>query len=200
MKTPNTAQQKNRSLVRTLLFSCVLMFGFGFALVPLYDVFCRITGLNGKVVNTGPDIPAGSDKSRTIRVQMIAVNNESMPWEFRALSPMVTVYPGESKQAAYLAYNPTPQKMVAQAIPSVSPSEAAQYLHKVNCFCFDRQPLDSLETKEMPLLFVIDPELPSYISTITLSYTLFDITSTQVAESNLPPNLAQPDSTGRNIL
>ena len=200
MKPVNSTQHKNRSTVRTLIFSCVLMFGFGFALVPLYDVFCRITGLNGKVLNTGPDIPAGSDKSRTIRVQMIAVNNESMPWEFRALSPMVTVYPGESKQAAYLAHNPTSQKMVAQAIPSVSPSEAAQYLHKVNCFCFDQQPLDSLETREMPLLFVIDPELPTYIRTITLSYTLFDITSTHDAERTLSPNSAQPNSTGRNTL
>ncbi|SFF85798.1 cytochrome c oxidase assembly protein [Neptunomonas qingdaonensis] len=200
MKPVKSAQQKNRSMVRTLILSCVLMFGFGFALVPLYDVFCRITGLNGKVLNTGPNAPTGSDKNRTIRVQMIAVNNESMPWEFRALSPMVTVYPGESKQAAYLAHNPTSEKMVAQAIPSVSPSEAAQYLHKVNCFCFDRQPLDSLETREMPLLFVIDPELPTYISTITLSYTLFDITSTKAAESDLLSKSAQPNSTGRNTL
>ncbi|WP_372742427.1 cytochrome c oxidase assembly protein [Neptunomonas sp.] len=200
MKPVKSAQQKNRSIVRTLILSSVLMFGFGFALVPLYDVFCRITGLNGKVVNTGPNAPTGSDKSRTVRIQMIAVNNDSMPWEFRALSPMVTVYPGESKQAAYLAHNPTAVKMVAQAIPSVSPSEAAQYLHKVNCFCFDRQPLESLESREMPLVFVIDPDLPDYISTITLSYTLFDITSTQAAESDLLSKSAQPNSTGRNTL
>lgn len=200
MKPINSTQQKNRSIVRTLLFSCVLMFGFGFALVPLYDVFCRITGLNGKVTSTGPVAPAGSDKSRIVRVQMIAVNNESMPWAFRALSPVVKVYPGESKHAAYLAHNPTTQRMVAQAIPSVSPSEAAQYLHKVNCFCFDRQPLNSLETKEMPLVFVIDPKLPDHISTVTLSYTLFDITTTQIAENNIPSNPSLPNSTGRHTL
>ncbi|SIS43389.1 cytochrome c oxidase assembly protein [Neptunomonas antarctica] len=210
MNNANRTHKKNRSILRTLLLASVLMFGFGFALVPLYDVFCRITGLNGKVTNTGPYTPAGSDTSRHIRVQMIAVNNESMPWEFKALTPMVSVYPGESKQAAYLAYNPTSQRMVAQAIPSISPSEAAQYLHKVNCFCFDQQPLNSLESREMPLLFVIDPELPDHISTITLSYTLFDITSTQAtstpststqANTSTPvTDSSQPNNIGRNTL
>lgn len=200
MKALKSTQQKNRSIVRTLILSCVLMFGFGFALVPLYDVFCRITGLNGKITNTGPIVSEDSDKNRHIRVQMIAVNNESMPWQFRALSPMVTVYPGESKHAAYLAYNPTAKRMMAQAIPSVSPSEAAQYLHKVNCFCFDQQSLDSLETREMPLLFVIDPALPDYISTITLSYTLFDITSTQPVDVSVQADQTPPNTIVRNTL
>ncbi|MBY4675500.1 cytochrome c oxidase assembly protein [Marinobacterium sp. CAU 1594] len=169
-------QRKNLRLVRRLILGCLLMFCFGFALVPLYDVFCKVTGLNGKVLNVGPVSIGGQDLARTIKVQLIAVNNEGMPWLFKAQTPQLEVHPGETRKTAYLAHNPTASRMVAQAIPSVAPSEAAQYLHKVNCFCFDQQPLEGFETREMPLLFVVDPELPSHIKTITLSYTLFDIT------------------------
>lgn len=183
-----TAKNHTRT-VRNLLLSTVLMFGFGFALVPLYDVFCEVTGLNGKITNTGPVKTAMSeDSSRSIRVQMIAINNEAMPWTFAPQDHLITVHPGETRQTAYLAHNPTNRHMVAQAIPSVSPSEAAQYLHKVNCFCFDRQPLNANEQREMPLLFVIDPALPKHINTLTLSYTLFDITATEQASVTLGGN------------
>jgi cytochrome c oxidase assembly protein subunit 11 len=169
-------QRKNRRLVLQLVLGGILMFGFGFALVPLYDVFCRITGLNGKITNTGPIAVEEADSSRDIRVQFIGVNNEAMPWEFRPLLNTVSVNPGEMRQMAYFARNPTSSRMVAQAVPSVTPAEAAQYLHKVSCFCFDQQALEADERMEMPLLFVIDKKLPADIHTITLSYTLFDIT------------------------
>ncbi|MCP8688475.1 cytochrome c oxidase assembly protein [Marinobacterium sedimentorum] len=169
-------QRKNRRLILQLVLGGLLMFGFGFALVPLYDVFCRITGLNGKITNTGPVAVEEADSSRDIRVQFIGVNNEAMPWEFRPLLNTVSVNPGEMRQMAFFARNPTARRMVAQAIPSVTPSEAAQYLHKVSCFCFDQQALEADERMEMPLLFVIDKKLPPDIHTITLSYTLFDIT------------------------
>nr|WP_067296831.1 cytochrome c oxidase assembly protein [Marinobacterium profundum] len=168
--------RKNRRLVLQLVLGGILMFGFGFALVPLYDVFCRITGLNGKITNTGPIAAEEADTSRDIRVQFIGINNEAMPWEFRPTLNTVSVNPGEMRQMAYFARNPTSARMVAQAIPSVTPAEAAQYLHKVSCFCFDQQALDADEDMEMPLLFVIDKKLPADIHTITLSYTLFDIT------------------------
>ncbi len=174
-----TTQRKNRRLVFGLALGGLLMFGFGFALVPLYDVFCRITGLNGKITNTGPVAEVEPDIGRDIRIQLIGVNNEGMPWEFRPLLPTVSVHPGEMRQTAFVARNPTSRRMVAQAVPSVSPNEAAQYLHKVNCFCFDQQALAAGEGLEMPLLFVIDKKLPSDIHTITLSYTLFDITPLQ---------------------
>lgn len=169
-------RRRNRRLVLQLMLGGIFMFGFGFALVPLYDVFCRVTGLNGKITNTGPVAIAAADTSRDVRVQFIGVNNEGMPWEFRPLLNTVSVNPGEMRQMAFFARNPTPRRMVAQAIPSVTPSEAAQYLHKVSCFCFDQQALDADERMEMPLLFVIDKKLPADIHTITLSYTLFDIT------------------------
>lgn len=169
-------QNKNIKLVRKLVLGSLMMFGFGFALVPLYDVFCNITGLNGKVTRTGPAQPMQVDRSREINLQLIAVNNEAMPWQFEPITTTMTIHPGLTGQTAFLAYNPTGHNMIAQAVPSVAPAEAAEYLQKINCFCFERQALEPGQSMEMPLLFVIDPELPEHITTITLSYTLFDIT------------------------
>lgn len=169
-------QDKNIKLVRKLVLGCLLMFGFGFALVPLYDVFCDITGLNGKVTRTGPVGPMQVDRSREIHLQLIAINNEAMPWQFEPITTTIIIHPGLTGQTAFLAYNPTGRNMIAQAVPSVAPAEAAEYLQKINCFCFERQTLEPGQSMEMPLLFVIDPELPEHITTITLSYTLFDIT------------------------
>jgi cytochrome c oxidase assembly protein subunit 11 len=168
---------KTMIIVRRLTIAAVLMFGFGFALAPLYDVFCKITGLNGKVTQNGPlTKTVVIDTSRNIRVQLIAVNNEGMPWTFGPKTDEISVHPGEQRLTHYIASNPTARPMVARAVPSVAPSEAAQYVHKISCFCFEAQPLASLATQEMPLVLMIDPELPTHIRTITLSYTLFDIT------------------------
>ena len=157
----------NRRLVIRLLGGSVLMFGFGFALVPLYDVFCEVTGLNGKITRTGAIETVEADTSRQVRVRLIGINNEGMPWEFSPQQSLLTVNPGEMKQTAFQAYNPTGRSMVAQAIPSVSPGVAAQYLHKVNCFCFNAQPLQAGARADMPLLFVIDKELPPEIGQLT---------------------------------
>ena len=167
---------KTKRLVVRLAASAVLMFGFGFALVPLYEVFCDITGLNGKNFTQGPAAITAVDRSRTVKVQFVTVNPAEMPWEFKPTERTMRVFPGEDKVTAFYAKNPTPEWMVAQAVPSVTPSEAAQYLHKVNCFCFDRQPLDAGADTDMPLVFVVDPELPKHITTITLSYALYDLT------------------------
>ena len=179
------AIHKHKRTVSALAFGCVLMFGFGFALVPLYDVFCRVTGLNGKVelVPAHPEKLGQIDKTRQVKLQLVAVNNETMPWRFKPENSIVELSPGEMYQTAYIARNLTSGFMIAQAVPSVSPSEAAPYLNKINCFCFERQPLLAQEEKAMPLVLSVDPELPKHIHTITLSYTLFDITpeSEQVA-------------------
>jgi cytochrome c oxidase assembly protein subunit 11 len=172
-------QVKTKRLVVRLATAAVLMFGFGFALVPLYEVFCDITGLNGKNFNEGPAAISSIDRSRTVKIQFVTVNPANMPWEFRTNERTMRVFPGEDKVTAFYAKNPTPEWMVAQAVPSVTPSEAAPYLHKVNCFCFDRQPLEAGADTEMPLVFVVDPKLPKHISTITLSYALYDLTDNQ---------------------
>jgi cytochrome c oxidase assembly protein subunit 11 len=170
---------KNKQTVARLATAAVAMFGFGFALVPLYDVFCDITGLNGKNFNQGAVQIEAVDKSRTVKVQFVTANPGMMPWDFRPTEQSLRVFPGEDRMTAFYAANPTAHAMVAQAVPSVTPSEAAPYLHKINCFCFDRQPLDAGADTEMPMVFVVDPELPDHISTITVSYALFDLTDTE---------------------
>ena len=168
----------NRLVVR-LTTAVVFMFGFGFALVPLYEVFCDITGLNGKNFTQGVAKATGIDRSRTVKIQFVTVNPADMPWDFRPNQRTVRVHPGEDEVTAFYAKNTTNQWMVAQAVPSVTPSEAARYLHKVNCFCFERQPLEAGAQVDMPLVFVVDPALPQHISTITLSYALYDLTENQ---------------------
>lgn len=174
----------NRRVVKRLLLGAVLMFGFGFALVPLYDVFCKVTGLNGKITRTGPVVQESVDTSRQVRVRMLGINNEGMPWQFGPEESLVVVHPGELRQTAFSARNPTGRTMVGQAIPSVSPGEAAQYLHKVNCFCFNSQTLAAGEQVAMPLLFTLDRALPEHIHSITLSYTLFDISPAETADAD----------------
>ncbi len=178
-------------MARRLLLLAVLMFGFGFALAPLYDVFCELTGINGKVTRTGePNQPFVIDRTRLVRVQLIAVNNEGMPWQFQPEQAELSVYPGEQAMTSYLAMNPTTREMVARAVPSVAPAEAAGYLQKVNCFCFESQSLGPKMRQTMPLVLMIDPDLPEHIGTITLSYTLFDAT----AGSDVRLSLRQPDA------
>lgn len=176
-----------RRLARRLGLAAILMFGFGFLLSPLYDVFCRVTGLNGKVTNTGP-VSAGVtvDTQRQVQVQFIAVNNEGMPWQFYPEAAQISLHPGEQRLAHFVAVNPTDREMVARAVPSVAPSEAASYLHKINCFCFESQALAGSASQRMPLVLMIDPDLPGHIKTVTLSYTLFDITSQTEAQAAGP--------------
>lgn len=167
-----------RSVIKGFLIA-LGMFGFGFALVPIYDAFCKYTGLNGKPDNTPYTYnaeKAGIDKSRTVTVQFLATNNAEMSWDFKPTVHKVKVHPGEIASLAFYVRNPTSKDMVGQAIPSVTPFEGTDFVHKTECFCFLSQPLAAHEEKEMPLKIVIDPELPKRIRTITLSYTLFDIT------------------------
>ncbi|MEH6651554.1 MAG: cytochrome c oxidase assembly protein [Motiliproteus sp.] len=183
------AKQRDNShkLPLQLTLAAVLMFGFGFALSPLYDVFCEITGLNGKITRTGEVKGVVTvDKSRLVRIQFIAINNEGMPWDFAPQSTVISVHPGEQRLTHFNARNTTLGEMVARAVPSVAPSEAAQYVHKVNCFCFEAQSLAGLTSQEMPLVLMIDPALPEHIRTVTLSYTLFDISAIHNADKPEP--------------
>ncbi|MDP5325224.1 MAG: cytochrome c oxidase assembly protein [Litorivicinaceae bacterium] len=188
------AKQANTRVVVRLGVTAVLMFGFGFALVPLYEVFCDITGLNGKNFGRGDVAALEVDRSRTVKVQFVSTNPETMPWEFKPVERSMRIFPGETHQTAYFAANPTSHWMVAQAVPSVTPAEAAQYLTKINCFCFDRQPLDAGASQEMPMVFVVSPELPAHISTITVSYALYDITASE------PVALQDKTKTGSQLL
>ena len=156
------------------------MFAFVFVvMVPLYNVLCDALGINGKTVNQAyTSVPALVDESREITVQFVAVNNDGMPWGFAPDARVMRVHPGAANGVVFKALNPTDNSMVAQAIPSVSPSRAAAYFHKTECFCFDEQMLAGQSAADMPLQFIVDQDLPRDIHTITLSYTLFDVTDT----------------------
>ena len=169
---------KTKKLVSKLVIIVVSMFGFGFAMVPLYDVFCDITGLNGKTANEAAQAnEAGVDISREIKVQFISKAAKDMPWQFRPEVAEISVQPGETKIIKFYAKNESSVKMVGQSVPSVAPGRAASYFKKVACFCFEQQTLEGQEEVWMPLKFYIDADIPSDVTTLTLSYTLFDITT-----------------------
>lgn len=172
------AVKKHTRLLVTLGFIVIGMFGFGFALVPIYNSLCKALSINGKTnqESIAIDKNMSVDKERTITVEFVATNNSAIPWNFRPSQSKVTVHPGEIARLSFYAENKTGHTMTVQAIPSVTPGLAAKYLKKTECFCFEQQTLNGHEAMDMPLLFHVDPDLPKRIQTITLSYTLFDIT------------------------
>ncbi len=148
-----------------------------FVMVPMYDALCDALGINGKTSDVRYEAAQIQvDGSRMVTVQFVATNAEGMPWGFGPDTTMMKVHPGAVNDTVFHAENPLPQAMIAQAIPSVSPSRAAEYFHKTECFCFNHQPLEGNSTAEMPLQFIVDQDLPKDIRTITLSYTIFDVT------------------------
>ena len=165
-----------RRLVIRLLLVVGVMFAFGFALVPIYDVMCQAFGINGKTAGAYQGAQS-LDESRQVRVQFLATNAADMVWEFRPLGDEVLVHPGAATQVLFVAHNPTDRPMTAQAIPSVAPSKAAAYFHKTECFCFTQQVLQPGERIEMPVRFIVDRDLPEDVHHLTLAYTLFDITA-----------------------
>jgi cytochrome c oxidase assembly protein subunit 11 len=170
--------KKQRRLLIVLSCFVVAMFGFGYAMVPLYNVLCKQLGINGK---TGAQVAlddGGIDESRTITIQFLATTNAYIPWEFRPRLRTIRLHPGENKAVAYFAKNNTDHDMTVQAIPSVTPGVAARYLKKTECFCFTQQKMKGHEEMDWPLLFHVDRNLPKNIHTITLAYTLFDVTNT----------------------
>lgn len=165
-------------IVTKLVVTAVCMFAFVFVvMVPLYNVLCDALGINGKTAGEAyTSVPAAIDESRSVTIQFIATNNDGMPWDFAPSQTAMSVHPGAINDTVFYARNPMQDAMVAQAIPSISPSRAAEYFHKTECFCFNQQPLDGESSAEMPLQFIVDQDLPRDIRTITLSYTIFDVT------------------------
>ncbi|MFT5295274.1 MAG: cytochrome c oxidase assembly protein subunit 11 [Colwellia sp.] len=173
----SSATKQNSKVVKKLMLIVFGMFGFGFALVPLYDVFCDITGLNGKTSTTAAVYNAEQvDTQRIVTVQFISRTAQGIPWKFEPMVREIKVHPGEMKLVKFYAKNESTRDIIGQAVPSVSPGLAAAYFQKIECFCFTQQPLKANEEVEMALQFYVDPELPENISTLTLSYTLYDVT------------------------
>lgn len=166
-------------LVLSLTILVLGMFAFGFALVPIYNSLCQTLGINGKtnnkaVVFDAKKIHAVTD--RIVLVEFVATKSSSIPWAFYPQTKKLKVHPGEIAKLAFYAENESNERMTVQAIPSVTPGIAAKYLKKTECFCFTQQTLNGHEAMNMPLLFHLDPDLPADVKTITLSYTLFDVT------------------------
>ena len=172
-----SVEKKNSRLVIKLVAIAVGMFGFGYALVPLYDVFCDLTGLNGKTNTVAASkLDYEVDVGREVTVEFITSLNESAPMVFKSETKKMRVHPGEYYTVNFFAENTTGKKMVARAIPSITPGQAAEYFKKTECFCFSEQLGNPGEGKTRPVRFVVNPELPDHYNTITLSYTFFDIT------------------------
>ncbi|MCX4026707.1 cytochrome c oxidase assembly protein [Endozoicomonas sp. SM1973] len=187
MKVAQRAIQKTAIKLSLIV---VGMFGFGFAMVPLYDVFCEVTGLNGKTNSEAYQYQSTStvvDKSRQITVQFITNLGEGAQWEFKPIVSQVKVHPGQLKSVEFFAKNPTNTTRSSQAVPSISPTEGTIFLQKTECFCFEQQTLQAGEEVVMPMRFVIDQEIPKHIKKLTLSYTLFDVTdnSTKKVATNM---------------
>jgi len=163
----------------------LLMFGFGFALIPLYDIMCEALGINGKTNDTAALQPQGLslDTSRLIRVEFMAHKHPSMPWRFEPAQQVMMVHPGQVMETWYEASNLSNYSTLGQAVPSVSPGIGATYFNKIECFCFNQQLLQSRASVRMPLIFYIEPDIPDSIHTLTLSYTLFDISEKAAKQS-----------------
>ncbi|MBZ2188606.1 cytochrome c oxidase assembly protein [Alcanivorax sp. JB21] len=172
-------KRRTRLSVAKLLVVCVCMFGFAYALVPLYDVICEALGINGRTNSVAiVDVPEDmtKDEDRTVLVQFVTRAAKDMPWDFEPMERSVRVHPGEIKAVNFRVRNRTGEDMVGQAIPSLVPGQAASHFKKTQCFCFDQQPLMANGEEVMPMIFYLDPAIPKSVNTITLSYTLYDIT------------------------
>lgn len=171
-------ERKNAKLVKKLVLVVLLMFGFGYALVPLYDVLCDITGQNVKIQGSSEEALAFAvDETREITVEFITSLNESTPMTFRSEIRSLKVHPGQYYTVNFYAGNNTDKQIKAQAIPSISPGLAEEFFKKIQCFCFTTQTFEAKEEKTMPVRFVVDPKIPERYKTITLAYTFFDRTN-----------------------
>ena len=167
----------NGHLFRKLLVVAVAMFGFGYAMVPLYKAICEVTGINILTPRDpdAKDIARNSqvDSSRLVTIEFDA--NQRGPWRFRPVKSSMQVHPGELSTIVYEIANQQPRAMVGQAIPSYAPMQAASHFRKVECFCFQQQTLQANEARQFPVVFVVDANLPKDVDTITLSYTFFEV-------------------------
>ena len=173
MSESSDPRRDNRKLLVKLCVIVVAMFAFGYGLVPFYDKICEATGLRDiAVADEAKNTQV--DATRAIRVELDS-NVRKLPWSFRPLEVIVSVHPGEVRQVVYEISNRTDHAMTGQAIPSYGPQEAAQYFRKLECFCFTKQTLRAGETRQMPVVFVVDPSAPRELNTISLSYTFFEV-------------------------
>lgn len=170
------------------------MFGFGFALVPMYNAICQLVNLNGKdaALLQASAVQEQVNENRLVKVEFVTTVNGGRVFKFRPEQSSIEVHPGKLYTVSFYAENQQDEAVVGQAVPSVQPTSAAGHLHKTECFCFNRQPFAANEQKHMPVRFMIDPALPADIETLTLSYTFFDVT--EQARANAATVSKEPKS------
>ena len=167
------ADKAKRTLLLKFSGVAVLMFAFGYLLVPLYESICQAAGLRD-IDAPDPVTSTQIDAARSVRLELDA-NVSRLPWRFRAETPIVEVHPGQLVNVLYEVENTSGRAMTAQAVPSYGPALAAEYVRKLECFCFTRQSFGPYEKRRMPVVFVLDPRLPRDVATITLSYSFFEV-------------------------
>lgn len=164
-----------RSLALRLGLAAVAMFGFGYALVPLYDVFCEVVGIRPSIeAADATTVVERPEESRTITLELLANTGNGAPWEFRPVADTLEVRTGMMQETEYLAHNLSPRALDAVATPDVRPVEAGRYFRKIECFCFTDQHFEAGELRNLGVRFYVDPELPAHIDRITLAYTIFE--------------------------
>jgi cytochrome c oxidase assembly protein subunit 11 len=179
---------EHRAVVRRILWVCAASFVFCFALIPIYSIYCEITGINGKTASAGNGSGAAGamsvDSSRTVTVQFDAAVKSGLPWAFKPKVSSIDVHPGQVTEVLFEATNLGATDIVGQAVPSVAPNRASIYFNKTECFCFTEQTLEAGQTRDMPVRFVVDPALPKNVSTMTLSYVFYlnDIATGRLAQ------------------
>lgn len=176
---------ENRSVLVKLLVVTIAMFGFGYALVPIYKKICEITGIYEIEKPGSPLANTQIDDSRLVTMEFDANVRSQLPWQFRPLQASMKVHPGQLVQVVYEVRNASAQPITGQAIPSYGPQAAGQYFRKLECFCFAKQEFAPGEVRQMPVTFVIDTALPAHMQTVTLSYTFFKVEAAAPAAAKL---------------
>ena len=170
--------KRNRDTLRKLSIVAVLMFGFGYALVPLYEKICEVTGLN-QLVKPDTVVNTQVDESRTIVMEFDANSRGDIAWELAPRERKRKIHPGELVHVVFDLKNSADVSVQAQAIPSFGPQRAGLHVKKLECFCFTQQEIRAGESRELPVVFVVEPTIPQDVHTVTLSYTMFEVGGTQ---------------------
>jgi cytochrome c oxidase assembly protein subunit 11 len=169
----NSADFANRKLMRKMLLVCGAAFGFCFAMVPIYSIYCEITGANGKTGRMDPNVIAAVDTTRQVSVEFLTSVKSGLAWTFVPEVSKLNVHPGQIAVAYFDATNTTNEPIIGNAVPSVAPNEASIYFNKTECFCFTEQLLMPGETRRMPVRFIVDSAMPKELEVITLAYTFY---------------------------
>jgi len=184
-------RQANRKVALRLVLVAVVMFGFGFALWPLYNVFCDLTGLGGRSIQIAHDASDAQVSDREIRIRFLATTNSALPWKFQPEEKTKTVHLGELSNTTFVAMNSSNKPLLGQATYNVVPPEASLYFVKTECFCFTQQLLLAQESREMPVYFYLQADLPEHIREVTLAYTFYPVDDADALSSALASSANQ---------